>query len=107
MPDLAPFQIIGAIGAVIVVVGWLGATFAGSQEARERLAWVGALGLFVALLSLFVHLWLGAQAAGSRGGMVGFGFLGGLFAVSTVVCLWKTVRALSGRGAGSGDHATH
>lgn len=96
-----------AIGAMVAVaVIWLAVSFSRPGRARTVLEWLGATGLYVALLSLFGHLFFEAREAGSLAGQIGFGLLVFLFATGLVVVLYQTASTLRGSDGGP-TSATH
>lgn len=106
MPEWSILGWTGAAAVAVVVVAWLAASFQAPGRARVITAWLGTLGLYVALLSLFASLLRRSLAADSTAGLIGFGFLATMFAIGLVVALYKTLVSL--RGDGSGDaSATH
>jgi hypothetical protein len=106
VPDWSVYGWIGAAAVVLVVIAWLAASFQAPGRSRTTTAWVGAIGLYVALLSLFAHLLRRSLANDSTAGLVGFGFLCAMFAIGLVVATWKTLAALRG-GAGGDAGAAH
>jgi hypothetical protein len=88
------------LGAVaVVVIGWLWVSFAKPGRQRDAAAWIATLSLYVALLSLFVHLTSRALANDSTAGLIGFGFLASMFAIGLVLALARTVGTLRGRAS--------
>ncbi len=83
----------GCAGLAVVVVGWLVVSFGRPGPRRERVEWVAACGLYVALLMLFVHLVQEARASDSTLALAAFGILALLFAVGLLVCLACTLGA--------------
>ncbi len=77
----------GSVG--LVLLAWLAVSFVSAPSWRERLARLGAIGLYGALLCLFLS---GFQGAESRAGRIGFGFLVALFSAGLLVSLWKLLR---------------
>lgn len=105
MEALSPLQISGIVAVAIVVLSWLLASFLRPGPGQDRAAWLGTLGLYLALSSLFVSLYLGATGLGGR---IGFGFLAVLFCGGLIVSTVRTLASLRARGgAGSDAHATH
>jgi protein-S-isoprenylcysteine O-methyltransferase Ste14 len=84
---------IGCAGLAVVVVGWLVVSFTRPDPRRERVEWVAACGLYVALLMFFLHLVQRALASDSTLALVAFGILAVLFAVGLLVCLVYTLGA--------------
>lgn len=81
----------GALG--VVVVSWLVVSFSAPSPRREKIEWIGACGLYVALLMLFVNLLRRALAADSTAGLVAFGFLVVLFGAGLLLSIALTVSA--------------
>ena len=98
---------VGVAGLALLVIGWLVVSFSAPGPRRERIEWLAACGMYVALLSLFVHLSLRAQENGSTAALVAFGFLALFFAAGLLVCLNQTVAALRGRRGKGTESATH
>lgn len=92
--EVVPF--VGYTGAAVLVVAWLVVSFSEPGPRRDVVEWVGASGMYVALLSLFVHLLGRALAEESTLGLIAFGFLVVFFGVGLVVCLVQTVSSLRG-----------
>lgn len=104
---LAAFEVIGFSGLAVLVIGWLLVSFTAPGPRRERIEWIAACGMYLALLSLFTHLSLRALANGSTGAVVAFGFLVLFFTAGFFVCLNQTVAALRGRSAKGPESATN
>jgi len=94
---MSGLAITGFAGLAVVVIGWLVVSFTAPSPRRTRIEWIAACGLYVALLSLFVHLLGKALAKDSTGGTLGFGFLVLLFGVGLIVCTVHAVSAFRGR----------
>jgi len=101
------YATIAACAAAVVVVAWLAVSFMSPGTQRRKIEWVGATGLFVALLALFVNLLRRAIATDSEAGMIAFGFLTFMFSCSLLVSMVRTVGALRGRTSSSKSSATH
>jgi len=101
------FEVIGFSGLAVLVIGWLVISFSAPGQRRERLEWIAACGMYVALLSLFVHLSLRAYESGSTVALVAFGFLVVFFSAGLIVCLNHTVAALRGKSGKSAQSATN
>lgn len=104
---LAAFEVIGFSGLAVLVAGWLIVSFAAPGPRRERIEWLAACGMYMALLSLFVHLSLRAYENGSTVALVAFGFLVLFFASGLVVCLNQTIASLRGRSGKGPESATN
>lgn len=83
---------IGAVAAVAVI--WLVVSFTRPGKGRTLLEWLGATGLYVALLALFINLFLAASQADSLAGQIGFGLLVFIFGSGLAVTLVKTALSL-------------
>jgi len=104
--ELSPLALVGWSAVAAVVVCWLTAAFA-AGPLRNRAAWLGATGFYVALLCLFVSLFLGARGNDSMAGTLGFGFLVVFFGCGLVLASLRTLRAFAGKDGKSGESATH
>lgn len=96
----------GYTGLAVLVVAWLVVSFRDASPQRAVLEWIGACGMYVALLMLFAHLLLRAVASGSLAGRIGFGFLVVFFSAGLVLCVVSTLRAVRGPSKGL-ESATH
>ena len=99
--------LVGYTGVAVVVLAWLVVSFQAPSRTRSIIEWIGACGLYLALVSLFTNLALRAQASGSTAGIVGFGLLLALFGSGLVVSLVQTALAFRTSGRLSADSATH
>jgi len=86
--------LVGYAGVGVLVVAWLVVSFTAPSPRRVIAEWCGACGLYLALVSLFAHLSMRAQEAGTTPAMVAFGFLVALFGSGLVVSLVQTLLAL-------------
>jgi hypothetical protein len=94
--------IVGYAGLAVLVLSWLVVSFTQPSPRRALVEWIGASAMYVALLSLFVHLLGRALASESTVGMIAFGFLVIFFGVGLVLCLVQTLASLRGpKGAAS------
>ena len=103
-------SLIGIVGfgaVAVVVVAWLIVSFTQPSPRRTIIEWVATVGMYVALLSLFVNLSLRAQEAGNTFALVAFGFLVLLFAVGLGMALVQLVKALGGGESKAVDSATN
>ena len=73
---------------------------------RDVTAWLGAVSFYVVLVGMFGSWARDAFADGSRGALVGLGFLAAVFSIGLVVAVFKTAGALRTR-AGQDVSATH
>lgn len=101
------FEIIGFSGLAVLVIGWLAVSFQTPSPRRERLEWLSACGMYLALLSLFTHLSLRAYERDSEVAVVAFGFLVLFFTTGFSICLKQTIASLRGRGAAGPESATN
>jgi hypothetical protein len=97
---------IAVCALAVVVIAWLIVSFVRPGTGRTLAAWAATIGMYVALLCLFVHLVSRARAEDSTAGLVGFGFLASLFAIGLVVAVARTVLALRA-GPSKDASATH
>lgn len=105
MEALLPFvPTIGFSGLGVLVVAWLIVSFSTPGPRRAVVEWLGACGMYVALLSLFVNLLGRALENDSTLGLVAFGFLVVFFGIGLILCLVQT--ALSLRGPGKATTST-
>jgi hypothetical protein len=98
--------IVGYAAVGILVAGWLFVSFGPQGPRRPLVAWLGASALYVALLSLFLHLVMRARESDSTLGMVAFGFLVAFFSVGLIVSVWRTLGQMRGTDS-EGPGATH
>lgn len=97
MEALLPFvPTIGYSGLGVLVVAWLIVSFSTPGPRRAVIEWLGACGMYVALLSLFVHLLGRSLENDSTLGLVAFGFLAVFFGVGLILCLVQTALSLRG-----------
>ena len=87
---------VGYAGLAVLVITWLMVSFMQPGPRRAILEWLGACGMYVALLMLFTHLLTRALEADSTVGLIAFGFLATFFSVGLILCLVQTVSALRG-----------
>jgi hypothetical protein len=99
--------IAGYVGVALVVIAWLLVSFTAASPKRAVIEWIGACGLYLALVSLFTNLSLRAQASGSTAALVGFGFLLALFGSGLVVSLVQALLAARGPSGRASADATH
>ena len=95
----------GALGLLVLL--WLAVSFSQAGPRRERLEWLAATCMYVALLMLFTHLTSRALAEDNSVALVAFGFLAVLFGSGLVVSLYNTVVALLGAGGSGASSATN
>jgi O-antigen ligase len=88
--------IVGYSGLAVLVIAWLVVSFTQPGPRRAVIEWLGALAMYVALLSLFAHLLGRSVERESTVGMIAFGFLVVFFGVGCVLCLAQTVSSLRG-----------
>ena len=89
---------IGYTGLGVLVVGWLVVSFSPPGPRRAVVEWLGACGMYVALLSLFVNLLGRELEAVSTLGLIAFGFLVLFFSVGLVLCVVQMGMSLRGPG---------
>lgn len=82
----------GAVGVVVVL--WLAISFSQPSRGRERLEWVAATSLYVALSMLFLNLVMRARESDNNFALVAFGLLLLLFGCGFLVSLANTLRSL-------------
>jgi hypothetical protein len=99
--------IAGYTGAAVVVVAWLIVSFTAPSPKRTVVEWLGACGLYLALVALFTNLSLRAQASGSTAGLIAFGFLLALFGSGLVVSLVQALLAARGPSGRASADAIH
>ncbi|HKA15282.1 MAG TPA: hypothetical protein VKH41_09720 [Myxococcota bacterium] len=104
---MTPISIVGYVGSALVVVAWLVVSFTSPSPKRAALEWLGACGLYLALVALFTNLSLRAQESGSTAALVAFGFLLALFGSGLVVSLVQTALAFRGPSGRASADATH
>jgi ABC-type transport system involved in cytochrome c biogenesis permease subunit len=85
---------LGYGGITVLVLAWLFVSFTAPSPRRVIAEWIGACGLYTALLALFLSLSHRAQESGSTPALMGFGFLVALFGSGLVVSLVQTLLAL-------------
>lgn len=102
---MSELSIVGFAAVGVLVAGWLIVSFVRPGPRRSLVAWLSASALYVALLSLFVHLLMRARESGSVVGMAAFGFLVAFFVMGLLLSVWKTLGVT--RGDGSGPSATN
>jgi hypothetical protein len=90
--------LVGYAGVTVLILAWLVVSFSKPSPRRVIVEWFGACGLYLALVSLFVHLSMRAQEAGTTPAMVAFGFLVALFGSGLVVSLVQTLLAFRSPG---------
>ena len=99
--------IAGYVGVFLVVLAWLFVSFTAPSPRRAVIEWIGACGLYLALVSLFTRLSMRASESGSTAALVAFGFLLALFGSGLVVSLVQTALALRSPGGGRSVNETH
>jgi protein-S-isoprenylcysteine O-methyltransferase Ste14 len=92
--DVIP--VIGYASLGVLIVTWLTVSFSQPSPRRAMIEWVGASALYVALLSLFVHLLSRSLEQESTVGIVAFGFLVTFFSVGLLLCLFQTATSMRG-----------
>jgi hypothetical protein len=107
MLPMTVISMVGYTGATLVVLAWLFVSFSAPSPKRTVVEWLGACGLYLALVALFTNLSLKAQAAGSTAALVAFGFLLALFGSGLVVSLVQALLAVRGPNGRASADATH
>jgi hypothetical protein len=107
MLPMTAISMVGYVGAALVVLAWLFVSFTAPSPRRAVVEWVGACGLYLALVALFTNLSLRAQASGSTAALVAFGFLLALFGSGLVVSLVQAALAIRSPGGSTSVNATH
>jgi hypothetical protein len=97
----------GRVGVLLVIIAWLVVSFSAQSNRRAVIEWLGACGLYLALVSLFTNLSLLARESGSTVALVGFGFLLALFGSGLIVSLVQTALAIRSPGGSTSVSATH
>ena len=104
--EIGPTQLIGFGAVALLVIGWLTVSFSQPSPRRAVIEWFSADAMYVALLTLFVHLTRNALAADNVFAAGAFGFLCVLFGGGLLVSAYRTFAALRGVG-GAGVSATN
>jgi hypothetical protein len=107
MPDVSPLAIVGWSAVAVVVVATLVTALLEVGPARARAASLAATGIYVALCSLFLNLFLRAREGESAPGMIAFGFLLVLFVAGLGISLVKLAGSLRAARSKEASHATH
>ena len=107
MLPMTGIAMVGYAGAALVVLAWLVVSFSAPGPRRAVVEWLGACGLYLALVALFTNLSLRAQESGSTAALVAFGFLLALFSSGLVVSLVQTLLAVRGPSGRASADATH
>lgn len=90
-----------AIAAIVLVtIAWLVVSFQRPGPGRNVMAWLGTIGFYGALLSLFVHLVRRSLDNDSTAGLIGFGFLATMFGLGFVVAIARAIGSLRSVAAG-------
>lgn len=104
---MSPIAIVGYAGVGVVVIAWLVVSFTAPNPKRTVIEWLGACGLYLALVALFTNLSLRAQESGSTAALVAFGFLLALFGSGLVVSVVQALLAIRGPSGRASADATH
>lgn len=105
--SLSPAQIIGGLAVLALVVGWLVVSFSPPSPRRTLLEWLSATAMYVALLTLFVHLARRAAAGDNTVAFAALGFLCVFFGGGLLVTVYHTVVAFRGGEGTTSTSATH
>jgi hypothetical protein len=95
--DVSALGLLGGFAIVaiaVVVVTWLVVSFQRPGPGRNVMAWLGTIGFYGALLSLFVHLVRRSLDNDSTAGLIGFGFLATMFGLGFVVAIARAIGSL-------------
>jgi len=101
-----PLTLVGVVAAGLLVLGWLVVSFSVPGHNRTVIEWLSATAMYVALLTLFVHLVQNAIEADSTVALVAFGFLCVLFGGGLLISVYRTLAAIRG-AEDSGPSATN
>ncbi|HXV37022.1 MAG TPA: hypothetical protein VEC18_07725 [Myxococcota bacterium] len=104
--ELDAYRITWIVAGLIVVIGWLIASFAPPSPRRVVVEWLATSAMYAAILAIFVHLTVRAHASGWVFAAWALGFLCAMFACGLLVSAWKMLAALGGEKKGDGS-ATH
>jgi len=104
---MSPTQIIGGVAVLVLVVGWLWVSFSPPSPRRTSIEWLSAMAMYVALLTLFVHLTRRAAAGDGTVAVWALGFLCVFFGGGLLVTVYRTVVAFRGGSETSTTSATH
>jgi hypothetical protein len=107
VPELSLLGIVGWSAVGVVVAGTLATALQAPGPGRTRAAALSAAALYVALCSLFLHLFLRAREGDSLAGTIAFGFLLVVFVSGLGVSLWKLAGTLRSSRSKADSHATH
>ncbi len=86
----------GCVGLLVLVAAWLVVSFSQPGPRRAVVEWLGACGMYVALLSLFIHLLGRALESSSTVGLIAFGFLAVFFSAGLVLCVVQMAMSFQG-----------
>ena len=86
----------GCVGLLVLVAAWLVVCFSQPGPRRAVGEWLGACGMYVALLSLFIHLLGRALESSSTVGLIAFGFLAVFFSAGLVLCVVQMAMSFQG-----------
>lgn len=95
--DVSSLGLLGGsaiVAIAVVVVAWLVVSFQRPGPGRNAMAWLGTIGFYGALLSLFVHLLGRSLDNDSTAGLIGFGFLATMFGLGLVVAVARAIGSL-------------
>jgi len=88
--------LVGIVAVSLLVLGWLVVSFTASGHKRTVIEWLSATAMYVALLTLFVHLVRNAIEDDSTLRLVAFGFLCVMFGGGLLISVYRTTAAIRG-----------
>ncbi len=91
---ISPLGAFSIAAIAVVVIAWLVVSFQRPGPVRNVVAWLGTIGFYGALLSLFVHLVGRSLDKNSTAGLVGFGFLATMFGLGLIVAIARAIGSL-------------
>lgn len=97
---------VAIVAGAVVTIAWLVVSFQRAGAARDTAAWIGTVGFYGVLLSLFVHLVRRSLDNDSTAGLIGFGFLATVFGLGLLVAIYRAARSLRSGGPSEAS-ATH
>ncbi len=91
MSDLSPFNLVALVGAAILVPGWILAVVLKPGPTRDKVGWVGATALYLALSSWFLGHCLRFWHEERWALLVPIGFLAFMFSLGLLVSSYRTI----------------
>lgn len=101
MTDLTPFNQVALVGVAILVPGWILAVVLKPGPARDKVGWVGATALYLALSAFFLGHCLRFWEEGRWALLIPIGFLAFMFSVGLLVSSYRTIAQFVGRTSAS------